>query len=207
MGKRDQRRYQRIALNMPAEVVINSIDIVPATLVNVSPGGLAVICETPVQTGDTVIVYARGLDILPGRVVRHLPDGFAASLILSRSHRKKLIEQLFLQTNTDYREKVSERRATPRHGQGDQRNVCRLTDGTGLYVKIIDMSVNGAAVDCLRKPAIGSAIRLAQRQGIVVRHTPRGFAIVFDDIPQRQDKTAGENPAGQSASGTKARRA
>ncbi|MEL6113335.1 MAG: PilZ domain-containing protein [Pseudomonadota bacterium] len=190
MGKREQRRYQRIALNMPAEVVINSIDIVPATLVNVSPGGLALICDAPVQTGDTVIVYAQGLDILPGRVVRHLPDGFAASLILSRSHRKKLIEQLFMQTNEDYRDRVNERRATPRHGQGDQRNVCRLADGTGLYVKIIDMSVNGAAVDCLRKPAIGSAIRLAQRQGIVVRHTPRGFAIVFDDIPRRAEKQA-----------------
>lgn len=186
MGKRYQRRHQRVALNIPAEVVVNSIDIVKGVLINVSPGGLALVCDAPVTVGDSIIVYARDLDILPGRVARLLPDGFAASLILTKSHRIKLIEQLFLHTNPAYRDSVNERRATPRHGHHDQHNVCRLPDGSGLFVKIIDMSVNGAAVDSRRKPSIGTPIRIAQRSGIVVRHTPRGFAIGFEDISAQQ---------------------
>lgn len=182
MGKRYQRRYQRVALNVAADVVVNSIDIFDGRLINVSPGGLALVCKAPVTIGDSVVVYAQNLDILPGRIVRLLPDGFAAELILTKSRRLKLIEQLFMHSNPAYRDSVSERRATPRHGYRDQRTVCRLPDGSGLFVKIIDMSVNGAAVDSQRKPALGTPIRIAQRNGVVVRHTPRGFAIGFDDI-------------------------
>lgn len=178
----NKRRYRRIALDRPAEIVVNSIDVYAGRLQNLSPGDAAVQCDAPVSIGDMATIYARDVDILPGRVVRHLPDGFALALMLSKSHRQKLIEKLFAQTNSDYLDAIDERRASPRHQKPDQPSLCRLHDGSTIFVKIIDVSVNGAAVDAKRKPAVGSAIRLAQRNGIVTRHTPRGFAISFDTV-------------------------
>lgn len=182
VGKDHQRRYQRVALNLPAEIIINSIDIFDGTLIDVSPGDVAVQCAARVSIGDNLVVYAKGLDILPGRVVRLMPNGFAAVLILSKPHRQKLTERLFIQSNSDYQNTVSDRRSSPRHIAKDQRNVCRLPDGTTMFVKLIDISVNGAAVDATRKPDIGTAIQLGQRRGVVTRHTLRGFAIAFDRI-------------------------
>ncbi len=181
MGRENSRRFRRVALSKPAEIVINAIDIVPGIIINASAGDAAIACETKVDLGDKVIVYVPDLDILPSRVTRLTQDGFAVRLTLNKTRREKLAEQLFLHLNTSFANS-EERRATPRHFQGDARTVCSLPDGQCLFVKVIDMSVNGAAVDSFRRPAVGARIRLSQRQGIVTRHTPRGFAIAFDPI-------------------------
>ncbi len=179
-GEKNKRRFRRIALNRPAEIVINAIDVYQGHIVNISPGDVALKCKSTVLIGDTAVIYVRDIDILPGRIIRHLPDGFVLSLMLSKTHQEKLTEKLFTQTNSGYQDTIDERRATPRHKKRDERSICRLADGSALFVKVIDISVTGAAVDAARKPEVGTTIRLAQRNGVVIRHTPRGFAISFD---------------------------
>lgn len=188
-GNNNKRRYRRVALDRPAEIIVNTIDVYVGRIVNISPGDVALQCTAEVRTGDTAIVYVRDLDILPGRIIRHLPDGFAMSLMLSKSRRAQLTEKLFVHTNTSYQSKIDERRAAPRHKKGDERSLCMLPDGSSIYVKIIDMSVNGAAIDSTRKPDIGTSVRLTQRNGVVIRHTPRGFAISFDGISFTQNRS------------------
>jgi len=180
MTKRELRRYRRIALDLPARVTINAIDEYKARLINISPGDMAIKIESKATPGDAVVVAVEDLDILEGRVARILPDGFAVSFILSRKRRFLLTEQLMLKTNLRYADGLGDRRKTPRHGEGDKSMVCRLPDGSSLFVKIMDRSVDGISVASSRKPPVGTAIHVGRVRGIIIRHTPRGFVVVHE---------------------------
>ncbi|MFQ5562013.1 MAG: PilZ domain-containing protein [Parvularculaceae bacterium] len=181
MAKHDEfRRYRRITIDLPARIVVNGIDEYKGRLLNISPGDMAIMVDAAVAVGDTVVIHVNGLDVIEGRVVRIFPDGFAISFLLSRRRRAQLTEQLAMRANPAFAEGLADRRGTPRHAAGDQRTVCRLADGTSLFVRVIDMSVDGVSVDAPRKPPVGSIIHVGRRRGVIVRHTPRGFVVVYE---------------------------
>ncbi|MEM9618226.1 MAG: PilZ domain-containing protein [Pseudomonadota bacterium] len=180
MSKRDDRRYRRISLNLPAQIVVNTVDHYEGELLNISPGDMAIIADTKVVPGDAVVVRIKGLDVIEGTVARTFPDGFAVSFLLSKKRRTLLTEKLMLLSNQAFSTGLEDRRATPRHRNSNSRTVCRLEDGTALYVKILDVSVDGVAVDAPRRPAVGSAIHIGRQRGVIVRHTPRGFVVFYE---------------------------
>ena len=188
MAKSDARRYRRISLNLPAEIAVNTVDEYEGELVNISPGNLAVISDAKVVEGDAVVVRVKGLDVIEGTVARILPDGFAVSFLLSKRRRAQLTEQLMLRANQEFNEGLADRRATPRHRGAPARTICRLADGGSLYVKILDSSVDGVAVEAPRRPAIGSEIHVGRRRGVVIRHTPRGFVVVYEAAAKESEK-------------------
>lgn len=180
ISKREERRYRRISLNLPARIVVNAVDEYEGEVVNMSPGDLAVVCAGKAAQGDAVSVRIAGLDEVSGTVARVFPDGFAISFLLSKRRRALLTEQLMMRANARFTDGLEDRRTTPRHRDSKTRTVCRLSDGSSLYVKILDASVNGVSVDAPRRPSIGSEIYVGRRRGVVVRHTPRGFVVVYE---------------------------
>ena len=54
-----------------------------------------------------------------------------------------------------------------------------LPDGTGLSVRVIDMSLSGAALATDIRPPLGSPIRLGRLGARVVRHFEDGIGIEF----------------------------
>ncbi|MEL7491514.1 MAG: PilZ domain-containing protein [Pseudomonadota bacterium] len=188
MLKKELRRYRRIALDLTARVTINAIDEYDARLINISPGDMAIKIDAPAIPGDAVVVAIDGLDILEGRVARTFPDGIAVSFMLSRKRRLLLTEQLMLRSNRQFSEGLGDRRNALRHNEHDKRMVCRLPDGTSLFVKIIDQSVDGIAVDAPRKPPVGTSIHVGRARGVVTRHTPRGFVVVRETEAENEDQ-------------------
>ncbi|WP_425410685.1 hypothetical protein [Hyphococcus sp.] len=182
MFKTEARRYRRISLDMPARITINATEEHDGRLLNISPGDMALICDAKVVVGDAAVISIDGIDVIESTVARTFPDGFATSFILSRRRRAVLIEQLILRANPDFAEGLDDRRGSPRHGAGAARTVCRLADGTSLFVKIVDTSVNGVSVDAPRRPQVGSAIHVGRRRGVIMRHTARGFVVVYDKL-------------------------
>ncbi|MEZ5894566.1 MAG: PilZ domain-containing protein [Parvularculaceae bacterium] len=180
MFKRDQRRYQRISLALPARIVINAVDEYHGKLINISPGDMALISDAKVVVGDAAVVTVDGLDVIESTVARTFPDGFAVSFLLSKRRRALLTEQLMLRANPDFADGLDDRRTSPRHKDNSARTTCRLADGASLIVKIVDTSVNGVSVDAPRRPPIGSSIHIGRRKGVIARHTPRGFVVVYD---------------------------
>ena len=180
MSKSELRRYRRMALDLPARIVVNSIDEYEGRLLNISPGDLAVKVDGRIVVGDAAVVSISGLDVIEGRVARTFPDGFAMSFLLSRKRRTLLTEQLMLRANPDFAEGLRDRRSSPRHAGNDQRMVCRLADGSSLFVKVLDRSVDGVAVDSPRKPPVGSSIHIGRARAVVIRHTARGFVAVYE---------------------------
>lgn len=189
MFKNDARRYQRISLNLPARIVINAVDEYEGRLLNISPGDMALICSAQVVIGDAAVVHIDGLDVIESTVARTFPDGFATSFLLSKRRRNLLTEQLMLRANPDFAEGLGDRRSTLRHRDNSARTVCRLADGSSLFVTIVDTSVNGVSVDARRRPPIGSPIHVGRRRGVIVRHSPRGFVVVYE-AGQSETETA-----------------
>ena len=180
MGKSDERRYRRIRLDLPARIVVNTTDEFEGRLLNISPGSLALLGEMKAVVGDAVVVRIKGLDVIEGTVARRFPDGVGVSFLLSKSRRALLTENLIRLANPAFAEGLGDRRETPRHPGSNARTTCRLPDGTSLFVKVVDMSVDGVSVDAPRRPSIGTAILIGRQRGMIVRHTPRGFVVVYD---------------------------
>lgn len=186
MAKSEVRRYRRVSLNLPARIVINAVDEYEGRLLNISPGDMALIADTKAVVGDAAVIHIKDIDIIEGTVARTFPDGFAISFLLSKRRRAVLTEKLMLLSNAGFADGLGDRRAAPRHRNAATRTVCRLEDGTSLFVKIIDMSVSGVSVDAPRRPAIGSPIVIGTQRGVVVRHTPRGFVAVYEAMREDQ---------------------
>lgn len=184
MNKAEQRRFKRIALDLPARIIVNGIDEYDGRLVNISPGDLAVTVDARIAKGDAAVIYVSGLDVIEGRIARTFPDGFALSFLLSRRRRTLLTEQLMLRANGSIAAGLSDRRSAPRHPGAEQRLVCRLPDGGSLFVRTLDMSVDGISVESPRKPAVGSAIHVGRQKAIVIRHTARGFVAMYERAVQ-----------------------
>ena len=195
MGNSEIRRYRRISLNRPARIVINAVDDYEGRLINISPGNMALVVETNAAVGDAAVIHIQDLDVIEGTVARIFPDGIAVSFLLSKKRRALLTEKLMLLTNPSFAEGLGDRRSAPRHRVAPARTVCRLADGTSLFVKIIDMSVNGVSVDAPRRPPIGTEILVGRRSGVVVRHTPRGFVAVYDQPDEKKEEAPTKKPA------------
>ena len=189
MAKTDARRYRRISLDLPASITVNATDDYEGRLLNISPGNLAIISAAKVVEGDAVVLRIKGLDEIEATVTRILPDGFAAAFMLSRRRRIKLTEQLMLRANEQYKEGLEDRRRSLRHRDAPTRAACRLADGASLFVKILDSSLDGVAVEAPRRPAIGSEIHVGRRRGVVIRHTPRGFVVVYEAASGDDEET------------------
>lgn len=188
-SKSDLRRFKRIPLDLPARIIINGIDEYQGRLVNISPGNLAVNVAAKAVVGDVAAVYIDGLDYLEGTIVRLMPDGFALSFLLSRSRRATLTELLLLRANAALGGDLIDRRGAPRHFVGEQRAVCRMADGASLFVKLLERSVEGVSVDARRRPEIGSVIHIGRARAIVVRHTARGFAALYDQPNENRENS------------------
>lgn len=186
MFKNELRRFRRIPLDLPARVVVNTVDEFEGRLVNISPGDLALKVDAPsIVVGDAAVVSIKGLDVIEGRVARVMPDGIALSFMLSKRRRTILVEQLMLRANGAHAAGLKDRRSAPRHVGNDQRMACRLPDGTSLFVKILDRSVDGVSVDSPRRPPVGSEIWIGRTRGVVMRHTMRGFVAIYEPSVQK----------------------
>lgn len=190
MKQNDDRRYRRISVSLPVRIVINAIDEYEGRVINISPGDMAIIVDAKATIGDAIVAHIKGLDVIEGTVARAFPDGISVSFMLSKRRRALLTEQLMLRANAAHADGLGDRRSAPRHRNMRSRSVCRLADGAALFVRVLDISVDGMAVEAQRKPDIGSPIHIGARRGMVVRHTPRGFAVLFDQSAEKNQQTA-----------------
>ncbi len=186
MSSREHRRFHRVALDLPAQITVNAMDDYEGKLINISPGSMAIEVKADVLCGDAVVIAVKDLDIVEGRVARIFPGGFAVSFMLSRKRRRILTEKLMIIINKNHARDLEDRRRTPRHPNIGKRLVCRLPDGTSLFAKLIDQSVEGISVDAERKPPIGTPMNVGRSKGVVLRHTPRGFVVAYVDQLEKE---------------------
>jgi hypothetical protein len=174
----ERRRFQRVRVDLLGRYMLADRREFPCQVVNMSPGGMAVIAPVGGQPGERVIAYVDHLGRLEGHIARIFQNGFAMTIAATTRKRDKLAAQLTWLANRHILGLPEDRR----HGRIVPRvPIGRLImpNGTNISCRIIDVSQSGAGIACEQRPPIGSLVTLGKVQGRVVRHLEDGFAIEF----------------------------
>lgn len=174
----EQRRHHRVKVTVLGRYMLADKREYPCQTLDMSVGGVSLFAPVRGAIGERVIVYLDQLGRIEGLIARHTKNGFALSMSLPLMKREKLAEQLTWLINRDALGMAEDRRherVTPRA----TRTVLRLSDGQTHPVKLIDISLSGAALAAQVQPALGSTVTVGQTSGTVVRHFTGGIAVEF----------------------------
>jgi hypothetical protein len=174
----ERRRFQRVRVNLLGRYMLADRREFPCQVVDMSPGGMALIAPVNGKAGERVIAYIDHVGRLEGTIVRQFQNGFAMTIAATPRKRDKLASQLTWLANRHVLGLPEDRR----HGRVVPRDPVTnlvLPDGKAITCRLIDMSLSGAGVTTEERPPIGALVTLGKTQGRVVRHLEHGFAVEF----------------------------
>ena len=176
----ERRRHQRVKVNLLGRYMLEDRREFPCQVINMSPGGIALIAPVIGQPGERVIAYIDHLGRLEGKLARHIENGFAMTISATLRKRDILAAQLTWLANRQILNLPEDRR----HGRFAPKNPLArliLPKGNNVGCRIIDLSASGAAVSIAPDllPAVGAIVTVGKVQGRVVRHIEGGFAVEF----------------------------
>ena len=174
----DKRRYQRVKVHLLGRYMLPDRREFPCQVINMSPGGLALLGPGIGNVGERVVAYLDHIGRVEGKIARIIDNGFAMTVGATERKRDKLAAQLTWLANRQILNLPEDRR----HDRIVPRNplaILTLEDGLKVQSRIIDLSMSGAAISAANKPQVGSRVTLGRVQSKVVRHLEDGFAIEF----------------------------
>jgi hypothetical protein len=183
-----QRSFQRVTVNVEGRLMLASHEEFPCIVVDMSPGDVRFVCVGRPRMNERVIAYLDHLGRLEGNVLSVSDDGFVMSINATERKREKLAAQLTWIANKHELGLPEDRRhdrLTPRETISE----ITLEDGSRYACRIMDLSLSGAAIDIETRPTVGTAVRLGNMRGRVVRHFMEGVAIEFNSVQSRESLT------------------
>jgi hypothetical protein len=176
----ERRRHQRVKVNLLGRYMLADRREFPCQVVNMSPGGIAIVAPVSGNPGERVIAYVDHLGRLEGKIARALDNGFAMTIEATLRKRDKLAAQLTWLANRHILKLPEDRR----HGRFIPRKAMArliLPSGNNVTCRVIDLSESGAAIAISPelRPVVGAVVTVGKAMGRVVRHIEDGFAIEF----------------------------
>jgi len=174
----ERRRFQRVKVNLLGRYMLADRREFPGQVVDMSPGGMALIAPVAPQIGERVIAYIDHVGRLEGACTRHFENGFSSTISATLRKRDKLAAQLTWLANRHLLDSPEDRR----HGRYVPKKpttILILPNGINLGCRLIDVSLSGAAVATDQRPPMGTLVNIGKVPGRVVRHLDDGFAVEF----------------------------
>jgi c-di-GMP-binding flagellar brake protein YcgR len=174
----DRRRYQRVNINLLGRFMLEDRREYPCQTQNLSPGSMALTSAIVGKVGERVVAYIDHVGRLEGQIVRVYTGGFAMSINATLRKRDKLAAKLTWLANRHELNLPEDRRhdrVTPKIATA----TVSLPDGREFRVRIIDVSLSGAAVGIDIRPPLGSPVMVGKLRAQVVRHFDEGIAVEF----------------------------
>jgi len=181
LQKLDRRTHQRVKVDLLGRFMLPNRREYPCQLINMSPGGAALIAPTQGEVGERIIAYIDHIGRVEGEISRVFDGGLAMTINATLRKRDKLASQLTWLANRHELNLPEDRRHDRALPQNPFSHI-KLPDGREYRCKVIDMSLSGAALALNVKPAIGAPVTLGVMKGRVVRHFEDGIAIEFAAI-------------------------
>ena len=179
---KDDRRYQRVPVLLHGRFMLPNRTEHECVVTDMSPGGARLRAGDKGLINDRVVAYVETIGRIEGSIVRHTEDGFAMTILGTARRRDKLASQLTWLTNRGELGLPEDRR----HERYVPRNpVARLTTTSGaeVTVRLIDVSLSGAAFSTDIAFEKGDPIMLNQTPARIVRIFDRGVACEFTRMP------------------------
>lgn len=188
--KLERRRHNRVAVALLGRYMLSDRQEYPCQTVDLSPGGGMVVAPVKGKLGERVVLYLEHIGRVEGEVTRHTAEGFGFSIAAAMRKRDKIASQLTWLANRQALGLPEDRRherITPR----STANVLKLENGREYGVRIIDVSLSGAALSIEQKLPLGTSVVLGSTPGQVVRHFQGGLAVEFRLMlsPDRLDES------------------
>src|SRR2546425_6488004 len=164
----ERRRFQRVKVHLLGRYMLPDRREFPCQVINMSPGGLALLAQGIGAVGERVVAYLDHIGRVEGKITRIIDNGFAMTVSATPRKRDKLAAQLTWLANRKILNLPEDRR----HGRIiPRRPVTHLVmpNGVHLTCRIIDLSLSGAAIATDERPAVGVLVKLGTVQGRVVR--------------------------------------
>ncbi|WP_183316960.1 PilZ domain-containing protein [Chelatococcus caeni] len=177
-SKPDRRRHQRVPVTLVGRYMLPDKQEYPCQTLDMSPGGVSLVAPTPGAIGDRVIIYLEQIGRLEGEITRHIDNGFAVRFTATPRKREKIATQLMWLVHRDTLGLPEDRRHD-RIVPNRQLTTMEIAGGERQTVRIIDISLSGAAVSSASAPASGTMVTLGRTEGRVTRHFEGGFAVEF----------------------------
>jgi hypothetical protein len=174
----ERRRHARVKVSLLGRYMLPNRMEYPCQSVDMSVGGVLITAPVRGAKGDRIIVYLEQVGRLEGDIVRVTPDGFAMTVIATSRKREKLAAQLTWLANRAALGMPEDRRHD-RIQPRQSRVTLTMANGMEVAVKILDMSLSGAAFSADVQLMITDQVTLGRTQGKIVRKFDGGYAIEF----------------------------
>lgn len=179
----DRRRHKRFPLTLLGRFMRANRQEYPCKLVDISCGGGAMMSPVDVNMGEQIVAYFDHIGGVEGTVKRVFEGGFALQFRATQHKREKLAAQITWLINRGELDPVELRR--PGHERialADRTATLQLASDLVIQVTTLDVSISGASVATVARPAIGSEVQLGKLRARVTRHHADGIAVEFLDI-------------------------
>ena len=150
----------------------------PCQVINMSPGGLAMLAPGIGNVGDRVVAYLDHIGRVEGKIARIIDNGFAMTVGVTARKRDKMAAQLTWLANRDILNLPEDRRhdrVAPRYPFA----IVTLENNQKITCRVIDVSMSGAAIASDYRPPLQSLVMIGRIPGRVVRNLDDGFALEF----------------------------
>lgn len=174
----ERRRHQRVRVAVLGRYMLPSRQEFPCQTIDMSPGGVALTAPVRGALKERVICYIDQIGRIEGSVSRIFDTGFALSLSVPLLKREKLADQLTWLGNR-HALGMPEDRRHERVAPRNPRSTLELSDGRSYPVRLIDVSVSGAAFTAEVHPPVGTPVTLGTTAAHVVRGFSGGVAVEF----------------------------
>lgn len=171
-------RFQRVQLSLLGRCMFPDQRECPCQLVAISPGDAEFVSPFCADAGERVVAYIDNIGRIEGVILERSDHGFVMSIMASQRKRDKLADTLTWLANRHALNLEEDRRHLRRTPKRSEANVV-LADGSAFPVRVIDMSLSGAALATTLRPPIGAPIKLGRLGARVIRHFDDGIGIEF----------------------------
>lgn len=173
-----RRRFQRVQLSLLGRCMLPDQRECPCQVSEISPGDASIVSPFSGDVGERVIAYIDNIGRVEGVILEKTEQGFVMSISASQRKRDKLADTLTWLANRHVLSLDEDRRHLRRTPKRSETTIV-LADGTSHTVRVIDMSLSGAAISTSLRPPIGSPVRLGRLGARIVRHFDDGVGIEF----------------------------
>jgi c-di-GMP-binding flagellar brake protein YcgR len=177
----ERRKHSRVRVSLLGRYMLADRHEYPCQTIDMSPGGMRLTAPVKGEPGSRCIAYLEHVGRIEGIIVRKDEEGFALSITATPRKRDKLAAQLTWLANRHILNLPEDRRHT-RVVPRITRSVIKTPDGKEHMVRLVDISLSGAAFDCDMELMIGDPVELGRTQCRVVRKFATGYAVEFRNM-------------------------